>query len=179
VGFKNGTDGGIKVAADAIVAAQATHAFIGMTKWGQAAIFETLGNDNCHLILRGGKLPNYAAAEVDAACALLRSNGLRAQLMVDVSHANSNKQHQRQIAVAADVAAQIAAGDRRIVGVMIESQLQEGRQDLLPGTALLHGVSITDACISVAQTAPVLQELAQAVRLRRSRGTKEDLQLTT
>jgi 3-deoxy-7-phosphoheptulonate synthase len=168
VGFKNGTDGGVKVASDAILAAQAPHAFMGMTKWGQAAIFETLGNDNCHVILRGGKQPNYAAADVAAASAMLKSAGLREQVMVDVSHANSSKQHQRQIVVAADVAAQIAGGEQRITGLMIESHLQEGRQDIVAGQALARGVSVTDACISVAQTAPVLQGLAQAVRTRRA-----------
>ena len=168
VGFKNGTDGGVKVASDAILAAQAPHAFMGMTKWGQAAIFETRGNDNCHVILRGGKQPNYAAADVAAACALLKASSLREQVMVDVSHANSSKQHQRQIAVAADVAAQIAAGESRITGLMIESHLQEGRQDIVPGQTLARGVSVTDACISAEQTSPVLQGLAQAVRARRA-----------
>ena len=167
VGFKNGTDGGIKVATDAIQAAQAAHAFMGMTKMGQAAIFETRGNDDCHVILRGGKQPNYSAADVDAACALLKAAGLREQVMVDVSHANSSKQHARQIVVAADVAQQIAAGDKRITGIMIESHLEEGRQDIVPGTPLQHGVSVTDACISMAQTVPVLEELAAAVRSRR------------
>jgi len=169
VGFKNGTDGGVKVASDAILAAQARHAFMGMTKWGQVAIFETAGNDNCHVILRGGKQPNYAAADVAAACALLKAAGLREQAMVDVSHANSSKQHVRQIDVAQDVAGQIAGGDSRIVGLMIESHLQEGRQDIVPGQALQQGVSVTDACISIAQTGPVLAGLAQAVRARRLR----------
>jgi 3-deoxy-7-phosphoheptulonate synthase len=168
VGFKNGTDGGIKVATDAIQAAQASHAFMGMTKMGQAAIFETRGNDDCHVILRGGKQPNYAKADIDAACALLKTAGLREQVMVDVSHANSSKQHARQIVVASDVAAQIAAGDQRITGIMIESHLQEGRQDIVVGTPLKHGVSVTDACVSMAQTVPVLQELAAAVRARRA-----------
>ncbi len=168
VGFKNGTDGGVKVARDAMLAAQAPHAFIGMTKMGQAAIFETRGNDDCHVILRGGKTPNYSAPEVQTACALLREAGLREQVMVDVSHANSSKQHQRQIAVAEDVAGQVAAGDARIVGLMIESHLQEGRQDAVAGQALRPGVSVTDACISVAQTAPVLAGLAAAVRKRRT-----------
>jgi len=167
VGFKNGTDGGVKVASDAILAARASHAFMGMTKWGQAAIFETAGNDNCHVILRGGKQPNYAAIDVAAACALLKGAGLREQVMVDVSHANSSKQHVRQIDVAQDVAGQIAAGDARIVGLMIESHLKEGRQDIVPGQALQQGVSVTDACISIQQTGPVLQGLAQAVRARR------------
>lgn len=168
VGFKNGTDGGVKVASDAIQAAQAAHAFMGMTKMGQAAIFETRGNDDCHVILRGGKQPNYAKADVDATCAQLTVAGLRAQVMVDVSHANSSKQHQRQIDVALDVAGQVAAGDRRIIGLMIESHLNEGRQDIVPGQPLRHGVSVTDACISFAQTVPVLEKLAAAVRARRA-----------
>jgi len=167
VGFKNGTDGSIKVAADAILAARAPHAFMGMTKMGMAAIFETRGNDDCHVILRGGKTPNYAAADVAATCEALRALGLREQVMIDVSHGNSSKQYQRQIEVAHDVAGQIAAGERRIAGVMIESHLEEGRQDLVPGVALRHGVSITDACIGFSQTVPVLQELAAAVRARR------------
>ncbi len=167
VGFKNGTDGGVKVATDAIQAASAAHAFMGMTKMGQAAVFETRGNRDCHVILRGGKAPNYSAADVAAACALLKSAGLREQVMVDVSHANSSKQHRRQIEVAADVAAQVAGGERRIVGLMVESNLEEGRQDIVPGTPLQHGVSVTDACIGMAQTVPVLQGLAEAVRARR------------
>ena len=167
VGFKNGTDGGVKMASDAIQAAGAPHAFMGMTKMGQAAVFETRGNDACHVILRGGKQPNYSAADVDAVCALLKSAGLREQVMVDVSHANSSKKHQRQIEVAADVAAQVAAGDKRIIGVMIESHLEEGRQDIVAGSSLQYGVSVTDACISMAQTVPVLQGLAEAVRARR------------
>ncbi len=168
VGFKNGTDGGVKVASDAIQAAQASHAFMGMTKMGQSAIFETRGNDDCHVILRGGQQTNYAAADVDAASALLVKAGLRPQVMIDVSHANSSKQHQRQIDVAADVAAQVAAGDARITGLMIESHLQEGRQDIVEGQPLQPGVSVTDACISMAQTVPVLQQLAAAVRTRRA-----------
>ena len=170
VGFKNGTDGGVKVAADAIQAAQAPHAFMGMTKMGQAAIFETRGNHDCHVILRGGKTPNYGAADVQAACAMLEKAGQRPQVMIDLSHANSSKQHRRQIDVAQDVAQQIAAGDARITGVMIESHLQEGRQDIVDGQPLTPGVSVTDACISFAQTVPVLQQLAAAVRERRTRG---------
>ena len=167
VGFKNGTDGSLKVAADALLAARAPHAFMGMTKMGVAAIFETRGNPDCHVILRGGKAPNYDAAHVAQACETLRAAGLREQVMIDVSHANSSKQHRRQIEVGANVAAQIAAGERRITGVMIESHLEEGRQDLVPGVPLKHGVSITDACISFAQTVPVLQGLARAVAARR------------
>ncbi len=168
VGFKNGTDGGIKVATDAIQAAQGAHAFMGMTKMGQAAIFETRGNNDCHVILRGGKQPNYSKSDIDAACTLLKAVGLREQVMVDLSHANSSKQHQRQITVAGEVAAQIAAGDRRITGIMVESHLEEGRQDIVTGTPLKHGVSVTDACISMAQTVPVLQQLALAVKARRA-----------
>jgi 3-deoxy-7-phosphoheptulonate synthase len=170
IGFKNGTDGGVQVAADAIVAARASHAFMGMTKMGMAAIFETRGNDDCHVILRGGKTgPNYDRASVAACCEVLAKAGLREQVMIDCSHANSNKAHQRQIDVAKDIALQLADGDRRIVGVMIESHLDEGRQDLKPGVPLKRGVSITDACISWAQTEPVLETLAEAVRARRQR----------
>ncbi len=172
VGFKNGTDGGVKIASDAILAAQSVHAFMGMTKMGQAAIFETSGNDNCHLILRGGKVPNYSAADVSAACALLKGAGLKEQVMVDVSHANSSKDHLRQISVCADVAQQIALGEHRIMGVMIESHLNAGRQDLVPGESLRAGVSVTDACISFEQTIPLLESLAQAVRTRRQRKSR-------
>ena len=167
VGFKNGTDGGVKVAADAVVASRAPHAFMGMTKMGQAAIFETRGNQDVHIILRGGKAPNYSAADVDAACKVLEASGLAPQVMVDVSHANSSKQHARQIEVAGDVAAQIAGGDHRIIGLMIESHIHEGRQDLQPGQPLRYGVSITDACIGFEQTVPVLEALARAVQRRR------------
>jgi 3-deoxy-7-phosphoheptulonate synthase len=167
VGFKNGTDGGVKIASDAILAAQSVHAFMGMTKMGQAAIFETTGNDNCHVILRGGKVPNYSAADVNAACNLLKGAGLTEQVMVDVSHANSSKDHLRQMTVCADVAEQVSLGERRIMGVMIESHLNEGRQDLIPGVSLRSGVSVTDACISFEQTIPLLGSLAQAVRARR------------
>jgi 3-deoxy-7-phosphoheptulonate synthase len=168
VGFKNGTDGGVKVAADAVVASRASHAFIGMTKMGQAAIFETRGNQDVHIILRGGKQPNYSAADVDAACRQLEAAGLAPQVMIDVSHANSSKQHRKQIEVASDVASQVAVGDWRIMGLMIESHLHEGRQDLVAGQPLAEGVSITDACISFAQTVPVLAELAIAVQQRRA-----------
>ena len=167
VGFKNGTDGGVQVAADAVVAASAPHAFMGMTKMGQAAIFETRGNADCHVILRGGRTPNYAAAEVAAACAVLRAAGQRELVMIDFSHANSRKDHRRQIEVGHDVAAQIAAGERRIGGVMIESHLEGGRQDLKPGRALQHGVSITDACLGWDDSAALLRTLAAAVRARR------------
>jgi len=172
VGFKNGTDGSIRIAADAILAARAPHAFMGMTKMGMAAIFETRGNDDCHLILRGGRAPNYDAAHVASSCETLRAAGLREQLMIDLSHGNSAKQYRRQVDVAHDVAGQVAAGERRIIGVMIESHLEEGRQDLLPGVPLRRGVSITDACIGFAQTVPVLHALATAVRTRRRGATR-------
>ena len=168
VGFKNGTDGDVQVATDAIVAARASHAFMGMTKMGQAAIFETRGNDDTHVILRGGKVPNHDARGVDEACASLARAGLPERVMVDCSHANAGKQHLRQIAIADGLAARIAAGERRIVGVMLESHLEEGRQDLRPGVALRRGVSITDACLGWAQTEPVLRRLAAAVRARRA-----------
>ena len=172
VGFKNGTDGGIKVASDAVLAAASAHAFMGMTKMGTAAIFETRGNEDCHIILRGGKAPNYDAASVGAACEALKASGLREQVMIDFSHANSSKKYERQVDVGHDVAAQIAAGDARITGVMIESHLQPGRQDLAPGQTraeLKPGVSITDACLGWAQTEPLLRELAVAVRKRREK----------
>ena len=166
VGFKNGTDGGVQVAADAVVAASAPHAFMGMTKMGQAAIFETRGNADCHVILRGGRAPNYSAVEVDAACAVLRAAGQRECVMVDFSHANSRKDHRRQIEVGLDVAAQIGSGERRIGGVMIESHLQPGRQELRPGQPLQRGVSITDACLGWDDSAELLRALAAAVRAR-------------
>jgi 3-deoxy-7-phosphoheptulonate synthase len=167
VGFKNGTDGGVQVAADAVLAARAAHSFIGMTKMGTAAIFETRGNPDGHVILRGGKLPNYSADQVEAACAVLRKAGQREQVLVDCSHANSSKQHRRQMEVAADIARQIEGGERRIIGVMVESHLHEGRQDLVPGQPLQSGVSITDACLGWHDTEPLLRGLAQAVRRRR------------
>jgi 3-deoxy-7-phosphoheptulonate synthase len=168
VGFKNGTDGSIKVAVDALRAAAAPHAFMGMTKTGQAAIFETVGNEDCHVILRGGKAPNYDAASVEAAARELSSAGLAPHLMVDFSHANSSKQYQKQVEVAADVAGQLARGDDRIIGIMVESHLNAGRQDLVPGQALARGVSITDACIGWDDTESVLETLAQGVRARRT-----------
>ncbi|MGV2292385.1 3-deoxy-7-phosphoheptulonate synthase [Trinickia sp. YCB016] len=170
IGFKNGTDGGVQIAADAIVAARASHAFMGMTKMGMAAIFETRGNDDAHVILRGGKKgPNYDAASVEACCEALRAAGLREQVMVDCSHANSNKSHLRQVDVAQDLAGQLSGGEKRIIGVMVESHLEEGRQDLKPGVPLKRGVSITDACLGWTQTEPVLETLAAAVRARRGR----------
>src|SRR3984893_16932211 len=168
IGFKNGTDGGVQVAADAIVAARASHAFMGMTKMGMAAIFETRGNDDAHVILRGGKKgPNYDSVSIEESCAVLRAAGMREQVMVDCSHANSGKSHLRQVDVAQDLAQQLSQGEHRIVGVMIEGNLEAGRQDLNPGVPLRYGVSITDACLGWAQTEPVLHMHAQAVRRRR------------
>ncbi len=167
VGFKNGTDGNIRIAVDAIKAASARHHFISVTKSGHVAVFKTAGNEDCHVILRGGKAPNYDAASIEAACRDLASAGLAQQLMVDFSHANSSKQFQKQVEVGADVARQLAAGERRIVGVMIESHLNPGRQDLVPGQPLEYGVSITDACLGWADTVGLLDTLANAVRQRR------------
>ncbi len=167
VGFKNGTDGSIKVAVDALRAAAAPHAFMGMTKTGQAAIFETIGNEDCHVILRGGRTPNYDAASVDDAARSLASAGLAPHLMVDFSHANASKQYQKQMEVGADVARQLTAGDERIVGVMVESHINAGRQDLVPGQPLAYGVSITDPCLGWEETAQLLETLADGVRKRR------------
>jgi len=167
VGFKNGTDGSVKIAVDAIRAAAAPHAFMGMTKTGQAAIFETTGNEDCHVILRGGRSPNYDAASIEAASKELAAAGLAPHIMVDFSHANSSKQYERQVAVGADVASQLAAGEDRIMGVMVESNLNPGRQDLVAGVPLARGVSITDACIGWEDTVRVLDTLAEGVRKRR------------
>jgi 3-deoxy-7-phosphoheptulonate synthase len=157
----------VQVATDALIAARASHAFIGMTKMAQAAVFETRGNDDTHVILRGGKAPNYDAAGVNAACLSLARAGLTERLMVDCSHANAGKDYLRQIEIANDVAVRIGRGERRIVGVMLESHLEEGRQDLKRGSPLKRGVSITDACLGWSQTEPVLRGLAQAVKSRR------------
>jgi 3-deoxy-7-phosphoheptulonate synthase len=167
VGFKNGTDGSVRIAVDALRAASAPHAFLGMTKTGQVAIYETIGNEDTHVILRGGKAPNYDAASVEAACRELAGAGLRQQVMIDFSHANASKQHQKQLEVSADVARQVAGGDSRITGVMVESHLSAGRQDLVPGQPLAYGVSITDACIGWEDSVAVLDQLAAAVRARR------------
>jgi 3-deoxy-7-phosphoheptulonate synthase len=162
VGFKNGTDGDIGIAVDAIRAAGAPHHFMGVTKGGHSAIVHTTGNDDCHIILRGGREPNYDAASVDGACAALEQAGLPARVMIDCSHANSRKQPERQLDVVRDVATQIERGDRRIVGVMLESHLYAGRQDLAPGKPLAYGISITDACIGWDATVGALRELARA-----------------
>ena len=167
VGFKNGTDGNIRIAVDAIKAANAPHHFVSITKSGHVAVFRTAGNEDCHVILRGGKAPNYEAESVNQVCKDLANSGLRPQVMIDLSHANSSKQYQRQIDVGQDVAQQIANGDGRIMGVMIESHLNPGRQDLIADEPLNYGQSITDACIGWDATEPLLHELAEAVRARR------------
>ena len=167
VGFKNGTDGNIKIAVDAIKAAAAPHHFLSVTKGGHSAIVSTAGNEDCHIILRGGKVPNFDAASVDAACQELAKAGLAQRVMIDFSHANSSKQYQKQMDVATDVAAQIAGGDPRVVGVMVESHLNAGRQDIEAGKPLQYGVSVTDACINWDDTEKLLRQLAEAVRQRR------------
>jgi 3-deoxy-7-phosphoheptulonate synthase len=170
VGFKNGTDGGLQIAIDAIRSASQPHHFLSLTKEGRSAIFSTAGNEDCHIILRGGRKPNYDADSVNEASQKLESAGIPANIMVDCSHANSQKQPERQVNVAEDVADQIAVGDKRIVGIMLESHLVAGRQDVEGDrNALTYGQSITDACISWEQTAPVMYELAEAVRQRREK----------
>jgi 3-deoxy-7-phosphoheptulonate synthase len=171
IGFKNGTDGSVQMAADALVACRSPHAFLGMTKMGQAAIFETTGNGDCHIILRGGSRgPNYSVADIEAACAALRKAGVSERVMVDCSHANSAKKYERQIEVARELGEQIAAGEQRIFGLMIESNLKPGKQDLKPGVLPEPGVSITDGCIGWEQTEAVLRDLATAARKRMKKG---------
>jgi 3-deoxy-7-phosphoheptulonate synthase len=167
VGFKNGTDGNVRIACDAILAARQHHHFLSVHKNGQVAIVETRGNDDCHIILRGGMRPNYDPASVAAACEALAGAGLPERLMIDLSHANAAKNYERQVAVAAAVGDQLVAGERRIVGVMVESHLEAGRQDLLPGKPLVYGQSITDACLGWDDSVPLLEGLAAAVRRRR------------
>ncbi|HEU4375169.1 MAG TPA: 3-deoxy-7-phosphoheptulonate synthase, partial [Telluria sp.] len=167
VGFKNGTDGNIKIAVEAIKAASQPHHFLSVTKGGHSAIVSTNGNEDCHIILRGGKAPNYDAASVEDACRQMGAQGLAARLMIDASHANSSKKPENQVPVCADIAAQVAAGDDRIVGVMVESNLVGGRQDLVPGKELVYGQSVTDGCIDWEHSVAVLEGLAQAVRRRR------------
>ena len=173
VGFKNGTDGNLRIAADAIKAAQAPHHFLSVTKAGHSAIVSTRGNEDCHAILRGGKEPNFDADSVDAASRELAAAGVCNKVMVDFSHGNSRKQHRLQIEVAKNVAAQLAAGDDRIMGVMVESHLKEGRQDLVPGKDLEYGKSITDACIGWEDSIDVLAILAEGVRQRRVKRAAE------
>jgi 3-deoxy-7-phosphoheptulonate synthase len=167
VGFKNGTDGNMRIAVDAIRSANSPHHFLSVTKSGHTAIVSTMGNEDCHVILRGGKAPNFDAASVDAACKEIAKAGLAARLMVDFSHGNSSKQYKLQMEVCDSVAGQMAAGEERIVGVMVESHLVEGRQDLSPDRPLTYGQSVTDACLGWDDSVAVLEKLAAAVRARR------------
>ncbi len=171
IGFKNGTDGNIKIATDAIQAAARGHHFLSVHKNGQVAIVQTQGNPDCHVILRGGKAPNYDAASVAAACKELEAAKLPATLMVDCSHANSSKQHERQLVVAQDIAAQLAGGSHQVFGVMVESHLQPGAQKFTPGKdkveGLVYGQSITDACLSWDDSLEVLKVLDEGIKARR------------
>jgi 3-deoxy-7-phosphoheptulonate synthase len=169
VGFKNGTDGNVRIAVDALLAARQSHHFLSVHKSGQVAIVETRGNEDCHIILRGGREPNYDAGSVQAACAELSRAGLPERLMIDCSHANAAKQFRRQLEVAADLARQVGGGERRIVGAMVESHLVEGRQDLEKGRPLVFGQSITDPCLGWDDSVKLLDGLAAAVRARRER----------
>ena len=169
IGFKNGTEGNVKVAVDAILAARQKHHFLSVHKNGQVAIVETRGNEDCHLILRGGRKTNFDAASVESAAKALAAAAVTQRLMIDCSHANSGKDPMRQIDVAADIAGQITAGDERIFGVMVESHLKAGRQELVPGRELAYGQSITDACIGWEESATLLDGLAGAVQVRRGR----------
>ena len=172
IGFKNGTDGNIRIATDAIQAAARGHHFLSVHKNGQVAIVQTNGNKDCHVILRGGKAPNYDAASVAAACKELAAAGMQPNLMVDCSHANSSKQHEKQAEVAQDIATQIEGGSRQVFGVMVESHLVAGAQKFTPGKddaqALEYGKSITDACLGWEPSVQVLERLAQAVARRRA-----------
>jgi len=174
VGFKNGTDGNIRIAVDAIKAAASPHHFLSVTKEGRSAIISTTGNEDCHVILRGGKTPNYDAASVDAAAKELAQSGLNAKVMVDCSHANSQRQYQLQMQVAENVSEQLIAGDDRIIGVMIESHLNAGRQDHTPGCELEYGKSITDGCLGWDDTVKVLDLLAESVKARRFKSQQDD-----
>lgn len=169
VGFKNGTGGTIQIAVDAVRSAREAHAFLSHTKDGHSAIFRTTGNPDCHLILRGGKTPNYEASFVAEAADLMEKAGLPRRVMIDLSHANSNKDHRRQAVVCRSVAEQVAAGSTDIFGVMMESHLVEGKQNVEPGKPLVYGQSITDACVDFDQTLVLFDELAKAVRARRER----------
>ena len=168
VGFKNGTDGNIKVAIDAIGAAKHPHHFLSLTMAAKSAIFSTTGNEDSHIILRGGKKPNYDANSVNETATALSSARLADRLMIDFSHANSSKQYEKQLDVSHDVAAQIAAGEDRIMGVMVESHLLPGRQDVVAGKSLNYGQSITDACVGWDHSVEILTGLAEAVTRRRA-----------
>ena len=169
VGFKNGTDGNVKIAADAVRAASQPHHFLSVTKEGKSAISSTSGNEDCHIILRGGNgKPNYDSDSVENAVQELAKSGLPGKLMIDCSHANSEKDYRNQPKVCADIAKQIEGGDTRIIGVMIESNLVEGRQDIEPGRELIYGQSITDSCVGWEATTEMLAELAAAVKARQN-----------
>jgi len=167
VGFKNGTDGNVRIAADAVKSASHSHHFMAVTKGGRSAIAATSGNEDCHIILRGGSRPNYDQESVAAAAAELARAGVTPQMMIDASHANSGKKPENQPLVIADIARQVSDGEQRIVGVMIESNLVAGRQDVVPDAALTYGQSITDGCIDWQTTVPALNLLADAVAARR------------
>ncbi|MCC8373626.1 MULTISPECIES: 3-deoxy-7-phosphoheptulonate synthase AroG [Photorhabdus] len=167
VGFKNGTDGAIKVAIDAINAAGSPHSFLSVTKWGHSAIVNTSGNNDCHIILRGGKEPNYSSEHVAAVKQDLEKAGLSARIMIDFSHANSSKQFKKQMDVCSDVSRQLIAGEKAIIGVMVESHLEEGNQNPDSGLPLVYGKSITDACIGWADTEILLRQLSSAIKARR------------
>jgi len=168
VGFKNGTDGNVRIALDAVLSASQPHHFMAVTKDGQSAIATTSGNPDCHIILRGGKTANYDAQSVDAAAIAAGKAGIAPAIMIDASHANSAKQPENQPRVLAEIGDQLAAGDKRIIGVMIESNLVAGRQDLVPGKELVYGQSITDGCIGWDTTVTALEALADAVEQRRA-----------
>jgi len=175
VGFKNGTDGNVKIAVDAVQAAAHAHHFLAVTKQGRSAIATTAGNADCHVILRGGKSPNYDAASVEAACKQIGAAGLNPRLMIDASHANSSKQPENQPRVIDDIALQLEAGSQRICGVMVESHLMAGRQDLVAGRALNYGQSITDGCIDWDASVRVLERLSRAVETRRQRNASAEV----
>jgi 3-deoxy-7-phosphoheptulonate synthase len=175
VGFKNGTDGDVRIAIDAVLSAARPHHFMAVTKEGQAAIAATKGNEDCHIVLRGGRAPNYDARSVDAACTELARSGLNPVVMIDASHANSGKKPENQPGVVADIAGRLEAGDRRIIGVMVESHLVGGRQDLTPGRPLRYGQSITDGCLDWQATVAVLERLAIAVERRRADAGRHQL----
>ncbi|NKB62403.1 MAG: 3-deoxy-7-phosphoheptulonate synthase [Gammaproteobacteria bacterium] len=168
VGLKNGTNGNLDIAVDGIRSAAHSHHFLSLTKEGKSAIFTTTGNPDCHIILRGGKEPNYQKENVNETCEKLSNAGLKPQVMIDFSHANSKKIPANQVLVAADVAGQIASGDNRIIGVMIESHLVEGRQDVVNGVASTYGQSITDACINFDTTCNIIDQLAQSISEKRA-----------
>jgi 3-deoxy-7-phosphoheptulonate synthase len=167
VGFKNGTDGNVKIAVDAVLAAAQPHHFLAVTKQGRSAIATTSGNSDCHIILRGGKVPNYDTASVEAAWKVGAATGISTRMMIDVSHGNSSKRYENQPAVVDAIAEQIESGETRIGGLMVESHLVAGRQDLTPGKPLLYGQSITDACIDWDSSVRVLDRLALAADRRR------------